>query len=132
MKLGVAGVLAIVALGACRPVYEPGPPPPPVPVVGDECERAQERIEALEKHEAAERAKGAQVDPLESCFRDGDTAKPRHVTPAGKPFAAFCREAHADGRDVRPDCIAVVPSCKWLDAAYRTPRGTPCPGVSGK
>lgn len=127
MKLGVAGIALTLLVVGCRPSYVPGPPPPPVPVVGDECERAQQRIEVLEQHEAAERAKGAVIDALVSCFREGDMKKPRSRTPAGAPFAAYCHDAMKDGRDVRPDCIAVVPSCKWLDAAYRTPRGTPCP-----
>lgn len=111
MKLGVAGVFAL-SLSACpgEPVY---PPPAPIPVNGDECEAAQKRLEVLV-------AAGDRF-----CIRpDGS---PRSHSPAGRPFAVDCREAMADGRERRPDCIAQIPSCSKLEEAYRTPRGTPCP-----
>lgn len=51
---------------------------------------------------------------------------PEAYTPGGMPFAEACEIASKDGRDWRPDCIALVSSCSEVEDAYRTPRGVAC------
>ena len=47
-------------------------------------------------------------------------------TPAGVPFHEACDHALDDGRNWRPDCLALITSCDQLDTVYRTPEGAPC------
>jgi hypothetical protein len=95
---------AALAFAACSHTY---PPPRPVPLEGDECERAASRLEQLD------------------CRREDGS--PLWRTPGGAAFVDFCHAAMNDGRDVRPDCLALVSSCDDVATAYRTPREGACP-----
>lgn len=76
--------LPLLLLLACGP--PPGPvPPTPVVVDTDLCDAAGQNL-------------------LTACPK---LAK----TPAGKPFADFCREAHSDGLFVNPACVSKAKSC---------------------
>lgn len=103
----VRAVLVVAVLAAMLPACiglfggcsSATPPPAPV-VVGDPCEAAGARLAEL------------------GC--------PEAKTPAGLPFGDACKVARADGRDWRPDCIALVDSCDEVASAYRTRAGAPC------
>ena len=94
-------VLAGILAASCGQKPAPRPPAPkPVPVEASACERAGARLAELE----CEEAKG----------------------PDGTPFAEACAAAAEDGRDWRPDCIALVTRCDEVTTAYQTPEGEPC------
>lgn len=117
---------AVVLIG-CGPTYILPPPPPPLPG-GDDCQAAEHRLIELEAwaKEQIQTHPDQKDDPkIVSCFRADGTG--RSKTPAGHPFTKFCKEALADGREVRPDCIAKASSCEAVLKGYETPRGTACP-----
>jgi hypothetical protein len=104
--------LVALSLAGCNWQVKPASPPPtPIVIVtpkdADDCQRAEDRIHSL------------------SCTRADGT--PRWLTPKGIPFAEYCREAIADGRSPRPECIATVATCEDVNKAYATPEGTACP-----
>lgn len=41
-------------------------------------------------------------------------------------FTEACKRAITDGRNWRPDCLAVVATCADIETAYRTPEGKAC------
>jgi len=55
-----------------------------------------------------------------------NTGAPLWRTPAGRSFADVCREAAADGRSWRPDCLARITDCSQVESAYRTKAGAVC------
>jgi hypothetical protein len=78
-----------------------------------------------------------QVDNSDDCGRAGyvlcklecrsPAGAPLWQTPGGKSFASVCRQAAADGRSWRPDCLARITECSQLDGAYRAKAGAACP-----
>jgi hypothetical protein len=52
---------------------------------------------------------------------------PEARTPRGTPFAAVCRRAAADGRNLRADCLRSVQSCADVERVAATPEGAVCP-----
>ena len=97
-------ILILVAVGCGAPPYGPQPAPvpkpEPAPVEASDCEKAHEKLVEL------------------NCELQ--------KTPEGAPFSEACETAADDGRNWRPDCIALVESCDQVEEAFRTPEGEVC------
>jgi hypothetical protein len=94
------GALSACILAACSSA-PPSPVQPVPPRSGGDCWDAQGRLDELGCEE--------------------------RQTPRGAKFGAACESAAEDGRDWRPDCIALVESCDDVHEAFLTPEGIACP-----
>lgn len=95
--------LCFLACGSAPPYGpqpKPVPKPEPAPVKDSDCAKAHKKLVEL------------------NCEYQ--------TTPDGDSFADACEVAADDGRNWRPDCIALVASCDQVEDAFRTPEGEPC------
>lgn len=85
--------LVLAALTMAPACSSDPPRPKPVPVLGDACERADERLRDLGCDE--------------------------QETPDGVPFFRFCKDTMQKGVNLHPECIAQVDSCAGVGKASR-------------
>lgn len=86
--------LALMLLGAtCQ--QDPDHPKPPPPSDSSWCQAAEERMTKLR------RASGGPCLELKN--------------PDGRPFTEICKEVHANGQNLHPECIATNPNVKTCE-----------------
>ena len=107
--IGAASVVCVVfGLLACPRMPKPAPWPPALGDAGDACQSAE-----------------ANLIRLGCMTADG---YPVFVSPGGHHFADTCRARAAQGRDLRPECVARESfECGQLTAIFNLRRGEPCP-----